>query len=144
MESYFDQELLKIEREITRLKTARLKSAMVVETTAQSTSLTIPLQLSSSGYTASGEKLYKIIVQSNELIMPTIDWHYGDITQYPQNSTRRAYCQLGMTSGGDILLQVVVRGDDNDVATLKGGGSVSLSVVLSVRCTGTFSLENYP
>jgi hypothetical protein len=143
MENYFDQELTRLEREITRLKTAKLKSAAVVETIAQTKSLYIPLALGSSGYSASGEKLYKIINDSDELILPTLDWHYGDISQYPQGSTRQAYCQLGRMSNGTILLKVGVRGDNNDVNTLRNGGSVSVSVVLTVRCTGPFSLEDF-
>jgi len=144
MENYFDKQLLAIERELVGLKTSSLKSAAAVETIADSVNLSLPLQLNGAGTVASASKLYKIVIQGNELIMPTTDWHFGDVTQYPQNSTRRAYCQLGRTSGGDMLLQVVVRGDDNDVTTLKNGGSVSLSVELTVRCTGTFTLEAYP
>lgn len=143
MEDYFEHEVKKIERELIRLKTSAKKSAGIVPTIAKTINLNIPLSLDASRTSCSGNITYKISIDSVALIMPTLDWYYGNVIDndhFPY-TTRRASIVSGRLSNGDYIVRVQARGTYQDAIDIAGGASISVQVNLTVRSSDIFTME---
>lgn len=143
MDNYFDQEVKMIQKELVRLKTSAQKSAGMVPTVSKSVNLNIPLVLDSLSMICSGTVVYKVNVSEDALIVPTLDWYYGDVMQndHLPYTTRAANAVFGRYSDGSYVVMVTVRGTMDDSIAISGGSSISVPVVLTVRCSDTFTLE---
>jgi len=147
MNNYFDRELKYLERELTHLKTARQKSATAVGLISHSVNVSIPLSLNSSQTSATGFRAYAIDNgEYDQLATATLDWYIDNIYDYWKptrlaDSARKASVQMGIYRNSQT---VVVRGTGShaDIETLKGGGSVSVNVTLTVTSTGDFTLRS--
>ena len=143
MEEYFSQEIKRIKREITMLKTASQKSAGVIPTIAQTLSVSIPLKLESLDLSAEGEAYYIIYPSDNALITCTLDKYSDDPTKdndFPR--TQRSFDLLqNKLDDTNYVLYIYGHGDANDRSTLAGGGSVTLTTNLTIRSTAPFTVE---
>lgn len=146
MENYFSTEVARMEKELTRLKTSRQKSAAVFQTVDHSLDISIPLSLNASQTAARGSKAYKVIPEQDAIIMATLNWYSGNvlidhrtprtvrrvrITEYAQNGFRI----ITVSANGTQF------GDNNDVQRLINGESVSVDVTLTVRATCNFTIQ---
>jgi len=143
MQNYFDNELKNIERELTQLKTGMVKSAGVIESISKTVNISVPLELSGSGLTASGEKNYRVYIEKASIVLVTLDWYHEDVTKEweAQRTSRRARAYKMDFPNGDAGITLVISGKDDDVTQLKNGYSVSVAVKLTVTCTSDFSIE---
>ncbi len=147
MNNYFDRELKQLERELTYLKTARQKSATAVGLISHSVSVSIPLALNSSQTNATGYKAYAIDNgEYDQLATATLNWYIDNIYDYWKptqlaDSARKASIQMGIYRNNQTAV-VRVTGSHADIETLKGGGSVSVNVTLTVTSTGDFTLRS--
>lgn len=143
MNDYFEQEVKMLEKELVRLKTSAQKSAGVVPTIAKSLNLNIPLALSGSPGDCSGTIACLIETDNDALIMPTLDWYYGNVIDndhFPY-TTRGASVVYGEYPDGRKIIKVTARGTYQDALDIAGGASISVQVTLTVRCSDTFTLE---
>lgn len=147
MNNYFDRELKQLERELTYLKTARQKSATAVGLISHSVNVSIPLALNSSQTNATGYKAYSIDNgEYDQLATATLNWYIDNVydywkpTQLP-DSARKASLQMGVYRNNQTAV-VRVTGSHADIETLKGGGSVTVNVTLTVTSTGDFTLRS--
>lgn len=138
MQDYFENELTMIEKEIRWLKTSLVKSGATITSIIKSVDYSIPLQLVGGG--AKGSANFLINVDEACILVPNLDWYYKDISQ-AMTGTRTASCTLKWLSDLQYIVTVEVSGDANDISTLSGGGSVTLTGVLSVCSSGDFTLE---
>lgn len=145
MNNYFDRELKQMERELTYLKTARQKSASAVGLISHSVNVSIPLALNSARNYATGYKAYAINSgDDNQLATATLNWYIDNIYDYWKptqlsDSARRAYIQIGTYRNKQTAVVRAI-GSHADIETLKGGGSVTVYVTLTVTSTGNFTL----
>lgn len=143
MNNYFDREIKMIEQELVQLATASQKSASVTPTIAKTTSFNVPLSLAVSGYSSYGETTYKITPRSESLLSVTLDRYYDNIidNHVVPPTTRIVRVIFGKNTAGNYIARIYVNGNDSDTQTLKGGGSVNVSVKMTVRSTDDFSVE---
>lgn len=146
MDNYFDREILQMERELLRLKTSQQKFAGSVPTVKKSIQISVPLALAGGGFTARGEIQCKITLDHISLVYPTLAKYYDDVLLSPYVGDRTRYFSMEMYhNGDDRILQIVAHGtnygQNNDVATLKNGGSVSLTNTITVVATDDFEME---
>lgn len=142
MNNYFDNEIKQLEKEILNLKTSAQKSAGVVPTTAKTINVTVNLALRST-FVCSGTANYLIRTNSNALVIVTLDKYYDDVyraADYPY-TTRESYWVLGSYRDGSMSLLLTCFGTANDAQTIEQGGSVSMTVNITVRCTSDFTIE---
>ena len=92
MQNYFDNELKNIERELTQLKTGMVKSAGVIESISKTVNISVPLELSGSGLTASGEKNYRVYIEKASIVLVTLDWYHEDVTKECTSSLISSLC----------------------------------------------------
>lgn len=142
MENYFSNEIKQVDRELLHLVTAAQKSAGVVPSIAETIQVDVPLALSASGYISTGIVDYKITPTKTALIMATLGIYYDDImANHASPATSRIRRLIfGKNVDGDYIARIYVTGNDDDTETLRGGGSVSVPVSLTVRCKGNFTL----
>lgn len=143
MNEYFEQEINRLMREMTQLKTSVSKSAGVVPTVSKSASLTIPLSLNTTQTMCEGYTRYRIRPEKDALIMPTLDWYYENVmdNDHLPYTSRAAKITFAKYTNGEYIVQIYARGNTNDTITIRDGGSVNINVVLSVRCTDNFTME---
>ena len=146
MDNYFDKEILQMERELLRLKTSQQKFAGSVPTVKKSIQISVPLALSGGGMTARGQIYCKIVPENTALFYPTLAKYYDDVLLFPYTENRTRYFSIEVYHNGDDLF-IEIRangtnyGQNNDVDTLRNGGSVSLTNTLTVVATDNFELE---
>ena len=146
MDNYFDREILQMERELLRLKTSQQKFAGSVPTVKKSIQISVPLALAGGGMTARGQIYCKIVPDSTALFYPTLAKYYDDVTLFPYVEDRtRSFSMEMFQNGDDLYLEIRAigtnYGQNNDVATLKNGGSVSLTNTITVVATDDFEME---
>jgi len=143
MYNYFDEEVKRIERELVQLATASQKSASVVPTIAKTVSFDVPLSLAASGYSSYGETTYRIVPNSESLMSVTLDQYYEDIVanHVVPPTTRIVRVIFGKNVAGQYITRIYINGKDSDTQTLRGGGSVSVNVKMTVRATDDFRVE---
>lgn len=144
MDDYFDREIKQLNQEILYLKTSVQRSAGAVPIISKTITVEVPLVLKGDiVYTCSGVVDYVITPAGDSPIMATLDRYFDDITKattYPPQ-TRQSNVILGGRTDETIALTVTAQGDRNDVATLQGGGSVTLSYQLTIRAMNDFIIE---
>ena len=143
MNEYFTNEIKRVSREVINLKTSGQKSAGNVPIVSQSVNVSVPLSLNSARTSCSGVVSYRVSSDKEALIIPTLDWYYGNILEndhFPY-TTRHANVVPGVEANGDYLLRVTARGTTEDTQALINGSSVSVSVVLRVQSTDNFNIE---
>lgn len=144
MEDYFEQEIKQLNQEILYLKTSVQRSAGAVPIISKTITVEIPLVLKGDIiYTCSGRVDYVITPDGDSPIMATLDRYFDDITKATTSppQTRQANVILGGRTDERIALVVTAQGDRNDVATLQGVGSVTLSYQLTIRAMNDFIIE---
>lgn len=142
MENYFDREIKQINQEILMLKTSSQKSAGIVPTTAKTISLNVGLSLNSSRTDCSGSATYRVLTDSNSLLMITLDKYYDDVTKnqdFPR-TTRYTNWVISRDNNDIFYLRVYSYGNQTDLNNLKNGNTVSVPVKLSIRSTDNFEL----
>lgn len=148
MNDYFEREILAVEDELSQLKTAAQRSSGTVETTSKTVAVSVPLSMNAARTTCSGSVAYLITCEHNAAVMATLDWYYGNVADNwrTPRATRRARVSTKMQPDGKILATVTCNGTSvvdsgtSDLARLKNGESVSISVNLTVRATDNFTI----
>lgn len=144
MQDYFEQEIKQLEKETLFLKTSAQRSAAAVPIISKTITVDLPLELKGDIiYTCSGRVDYVITPNGGSPIMATLNKYFDDITKATTSppQTRQANVILGGRTDETIALTVTAQGDRNDVATLQGGGSVTLSYQLTIRAMNDFIIE---
>lgn len=150
MDDYFNREFDFLERELTQLKTSSQRSASAVSTVIKTVNVSVNLQYEDISYpTGSARALvyYEVDTDEDVIIMPTLSWYYGDITQAANVffTTRRIDMDSGWLTPSNkygIALYFIgtEQGDNSDAARTKRGETVTVSVDLTVLCTQDFTL----
>lgn len=142
MENYFTQELKQLKREITNIKTSAQKSAGSIKTSVQSVSMSVDLQIVDSGLPVA-KKEYIIESNTTDLAMVTLDNYYADIYRNDHSSNPSRSTKLFVYRVDDTRLRadVIFKGDENDWNTISGGGTVSMSATMTIRCTNNFTIS---
>lgn len=146
MDNYFDREILQMERELLRLKTSQQKFAGSVPTVKKSIQISVPLALAGGGMTARGQIYCKIVPENTALVYPTLSKYYDDVLLFPYVEDRtRSFSMEMYHNGDDLYLEIRAigtnYGQNNDVDTLRNGGSVSLTNTITVVATDDFEME---
>lgn len=141
MEQYFENEIKKLENELTALKTSMTKTSGSIATISKSVNFTINLA-STGGSRPSGRANFIIHVSNNALFQATLDKYYDDVMVELQGRylTRFKYIVVAERFG-NTRVDVRALGTKNDETTIAGGGTVSVSGVLTIKCTNDFTLE---
>lgn len=150
MDNYFDQEIKSMEREITDLKTASQKSAATAPMVTKTVNVSTNLEYEDISYpwgSARSTVRYEVQTDYDEIIVPTLDWYFGDITQSGQTDqpTREIQLNTRIATNGKIIVELYFIGTENgansDAQRVKNGETVTVSVNLTVRCTNDFNLR---
>lgn len=142
MSNYFDNEIKQLDRELLDIKTSGQKSSSVVPTVAKTFKVDIDLKLTSLT-DCSGLAEYKVITPTDSLMMVTLDKYYDDISQsavYPR-VTRETYWFRTQGSDGVDHVNIETIGTRADAETLAGGGTVTVTTEVTIRCTNNFTVE---
>lgn len=148
MNDYFEREFLILERELVRLKTAAQRSSGTVATVSKTIKVVIPLSLNSSGTSCSGDITYRVIPETNSLVIATLDWYHENIQndwEIPRTSRAVALYETQVDNGG-LQLRVAAEGTQysstgtSDVQKLQNGQSVSIEVNLTILATNNFTI----
>lgn len=152
MENYFDHELNYLKKELTRLKTANQKSASSAKLVRQTVNISVNLAWEDISYpygSARATAVYEVIPNSDSIIVPTLDWYFGDVnSSYITNQATREI-QMGTfilpTGNYGVYLYFVgtENGPNSDAARAKNGETITVSVNLTVTCTDNFTLRRY-
>jgi len=141
MQDYFDNEIKYLDKELTRLKTSMTKSSGSIMTISKSINFSIPLE--SSGFLRpSGTTRFILNTDANALFHVTLDSYYDDVMKELDGRylTRQKYPIIA-NRFGNIRIDVRGLGTIDDEATIRGGGSVTLTGTMTVQCTNEFTLE---
>lgn len=151
MNNYFEQEIKRLEREVLRLKTSGQKSAGVIEMVTQTIPVSIKLEVdpSVSVPSAAGQKYYKIINESNALVIPTLDWYYQDVNNAWRGrlSVYSRYLDMSDVIYSDGYVGVRIRaigtnvGANNDGIRVANGETVMVDCNLTVISSDNFTIE---
>lgn len=141
MQQYFENEIKRLEKELTALKTSMVKSSSSIMTITKSINFSIDL-VSSGGSRPSGTTKFVINTNGDALFSATLDSYYDDIMKELDGRylTRQKYVVIA-NRFGDIRIDVRGIGTRDDETTIRGGGSVTLTGTLTVQCTNEFTLE---
>lgn len=151
MNEYFENEILRIEREILWLKTCAIQSSATVETVKKNTTVNVPLSMNAPQTSCRGSVSYVVTPDTNAIVMATLDWYHQDVTKEWEIARTSRLIDIDETvlSNGKIKLTISAIGTNystdgtDDLSKLKNGQSVSISAVLTVRATDNFTLEVY-
>lgn len=150
MDNYFNQEIKSIKREITAIKTASQKSAVTAPMVTKTTNVNTNLEYKDISYpwgSARSTVKYEVETDNAEIIIPTLDWYFGDISRagMTDQSTREIQLNTRVASSGNIIVELYFIGTENgvdsDAQKVKNGETVTVSVNLTVRCTNDFNLR---
>lgn len=139
MQNYFENELTRLEKEMTWLKTSTVKSGATITSQVKTIQYNIELELVSST-NANGSQRFILTLNDDAIFNSTLDKYYDDIVN-AQLDTRRRVISSYWLSDNTYYISVYAWGDSNDIATLEGGGRVTISGNLTVTCTDDFTLE---
>lgn len=149
MENYYNSEFGAMEKELYWLKTAAIKSAANIETTAKTVRIDVPLAISSSQTYCIGYVYYKIKCENESIVMVTLDCYHTDIMvewQTPRINRSLDIVKMRLPDGS-IGLEIYANGTTfstdgtDDLSRLRNGESVIISANLTVRATNNFTLE---
>lgn len=152
MDNYFNRELNYLKKELTRLKTAGQKSASSAKLVKQIVNISVNLAWEDISYpygSARATAVYEVIPNSDSIIVPTLDWYFGDINgSYTTDQTTR---QIQMstfilpTGNYGVYLYFIgtENGPDSDAARAKNGETITVSVNLTITCTDNFTVRRY-
>lgn len=152
MENYFDHELNYLKKELTRLKTAGQKSASSAKLVRQTVNISVNLAWEDISYpygSARAKAVYEVIPNSDSIIVPTLDWYFGDINQSYNvyYTTRKIQMRTFILPTGNYGVYLYFVGTENgpnsDAARAKNGETITVSVNLTVTCTDNFTLRRY-
>lgn len=152
MDNYFNHELNYLKKELTRLKTAAQKSASSAKLVKQTVNISVNLVWEDISYpygSARATAVYEIIPNSDSIIVPTLDWYFGDITKsyVVYQSTRKIQMSEFILPTGNpgVYLYFIGTedGPNSDAARAKNGETITVSVNLTVTCTDNFTLRRY-
>lgn len=146
MHNYFDREIAQLEKELLRLKTSQQKFAGQVPTISKSIDVNIPLRISTSGFRAIGQKNFRIVVNNNAFFTSTLAHYYDDITKHTTLPLETRYMTILNTFMNNgyyvrVMAHGTESGSNSDLATLRNGGSVTLTNKLTIICTDDFTIE---
>lgn len=152
MDNYFSSEIMRLEREVVNYKTAGQKSATVMSTVTK----TIPLEFtlvdesqSSQTRVVVGHKTLQIISAKDAIIIPTLDWYYGDISgawQFPFVIASRFidFDEVILPNGNfgvNLMAFGTNSGENNDADKVGRGETVTISCNFTVQSTADFEIE---
>jgi hypothetical protein len=149
MEQYFDNEIKNMERELLYLKTASQKSASAIKTISKTVSVSANLEYQDISWptgSARANKWYKVTTSDDAIIIPTLSWYHGDVTQAAdiEYVTRKIQMATGIIDGNFTIGLYFVgteKGDNSDAARTKRGETVTVTVDLTVLCTQDFQIQ---
>ena len=148
MDNQFEEEIKRLEDEITSIKTAGQKSATVAQVVSQTVDASTQLHYEDISYptgSARGEAFFEISTSRDAIIIPTLSWYDEDVTEPIYGRDREIDVTQGITSNGDygIFLYFVGSevGDDSDAARTKRGETVIVNVTLTVAATQEFVIR---
>lgn len=140
MQNYFENELTRLEKEMTWLKTSAVKSGATITSQVKTIQYNIGLELVSST-NANGSQRFILTLNDSAIFNSTLDKYYDNITLDSTGDTRRRTITSYWLNNNTFYIIVYAWGDSNDIATLEGGGSVTISGNLTITCTDDFTLE---
>ena len=152
MDNYFNRELNYLKKELTRLKTAGQKSASSAKLVKQTVNVSTNLVWEDISYpygSARATAVYEVIPNSDSIIVPTLDWYFGDINQSYDvyQTTREIQMSTFVLPTGNYGVYLYFigteNGPDSDAARAKNGETITVSVNLTVTCTDNFTLRRY-
>lgn len=151
MQNYFENEVKNVERELLWLKTSGQKSASAIDTASEKISLNVNLEYQEISYltgSARASKWYRVRTDDDAIIVPTLSWYYGDISQAanPEFTTREIQMSTGIMNGVFVIGLYFIgteKGDNSDAARVKRGETVTVSVDLNIVCTSEFTVEEF-
>lgn len=152
MDNYFNRELNYLKKELTRLKTAGQKSASSAKLVKQTVNVSTNLVWEDISYpygSARATAVYEVIPNSDSIIVPTLDWYFGDINQSYNvyYTTRKIQMDTFILPTGNYGVYLYFigteNGPDSDAARAKNGETITVSVNLTVTCTDNFTLRRY-
>lgn len=152
MDNYFNHELNYLKKELTRLKTAAQKSASSAKLVKQTVNVSTNLVWEDISYpygSARATAVYEVIPNSDSIIVPTLDWYFGDITKSYEitQSTREIQMSTFILPTGNFGVYLYFIGTEDgpnsDAARAKNGETITVSVNLTVTCTDNFTLRRY-
>lgn len=149
MNDYFEREILAVERELTRLKTAAQRSSGTVVTTKASKEINIELHNTSAG--CRGEADYVITMSKDCLVNITLDWYFEDVTKewQPFRTSRSMSYHKSILPDGKIGVHIIARGTDystdgsDDESRVARGETIVLTTTMTVLATNNISIEEY-
>lgn len=150
MNNYFDEELKYLEKELTYLKTAGMKSSTQLSIITQSINVSVNLQYEPISYptgSARASALFEVETTHDSIIMPTLDWYYGDIKEAANVyfTTREIRLSQGILTNGNYGIYLYFigteQGANSDAARTKNGETVTVSVNLTVSSIGKFTMR---
>ena len=146
MDNYFENEILRIERELSQLKTAAQRSSSVIDTVSQTIPVSVPLSTNASQTICRGEIGYSLEADTNSILDITLDWYHQDVSlewQVPRISRRIGVYKSELTDG-KIGILVFAYGTNwspdgsDDLSRLKRGESVSITANMTIQSTNNF------
>lgn len=150
MDNYFDSEIKNIKREITDLKTASQKSAATAPMVTKTVNVSTNLEYKDISYpwgSARSTVRYEVQTDYDEIIIPTLDWYFGDISKSGMTGqpTREIQLNIRVATNGKIIVELYFIGTEDgansDAQKVKNGETVTVSVNLTVKCTNDFNLR---
>lgn len=141
MQGYFSAEIKRLKNELTTLKTSSTKSSGSIMTISKS--IPFQIQLESTGaMRPSGRTNFVFTSNGDALFSATLDSYYDDVMEELDGRylTRQKYVVIAERFG-KIRVDVRGVGTRDDEATIRGGGSVSLTGLLTIKCTNDFTIE---
>lgn len=141
MQEYFNIEMKRIQRELTALKTSSTKSSGSIMTISKSVSFQIPLE-STGTLRPSGRVNFVFSSDRDALFSATLDSYYDDVSKEIEGRylTRQKYIVIAKRFG-KIRIDVRGIGTRDDETTIRGGGSVTLTGVMTIKSTNEFTIE---
>lgn len=151
MDNYFDSEFNNLEKELLRLKTSGQKSASSIKTISKTIHISVNLQYEDISWptgSARATKHYRIITNNDAIIIPTLSWYYGDVTEGANVyfTTRKIRVDMGLLQNYYAVRLYFIgteQGDNSDAARTKRGETVTVSVDMTVLSTQDFTIEEY-
>ena len=140
MQDYFNTEIRQLKKELTALKTNSTKSSGSIMTISKS--IPFQIQLESTGaQRPSGKISFVFNSAGNVLFNATLDSYFDDVTKELDGRylTRQKYIVIAERFG-QTRVDVRGLGTRDDEATIRSGGSVTVSGTLTVQCTNEFTL----
>lgn len=133
----FEKGFNKIRREVLQLKTSNVKSSEDISIFSQDIQLTFTMQLDGDSAIARRQ----IWLNTDNQNGPTIASAGVNLSQNEIDTTREFWAYPIEDSNGRLGFMLYLVGNNSDVSTLSGGGSVVMNWTITVRSTTSATLE---